>query len=210
MASENEFRVVIWLDPPSSRSVGWRGLMAPAQSALALPATHPGSTPPAPLRKREFFASSPQPAHPRCGRCRPARAPIQSSTVPRVRERSIDWSSANVDQGDVLRVPLTGDWDETWNGAFMRTVEQWQRETRGQTWRGVQLVDDAILVYGVDDDTSQHDLQRYLENAVRQANQEALGERQRAAQEQAREEQDAQERRATAERLTERFRTPPS
>jgi hypothetical protein len=124
-------------------------------------------------------------------------------------ERSIDWSTADVDANRVLLVNLSGESDETWSGAFVETVEVWGSETRGQTWGRIRLVRGAIVVEDVDPETEPASLQRHLNAAVDRANERAPEARAEAEREMAEGERRTAERADEARRMTHRFRLPP-
>src|SRR4051794_7913829 len=77
----------------------------------------------------------------------------------------IDWSSAEVDGGD-LHVGLTGEASDEWGERLEGVVDRLQRHAR---WGDVEIVDDGLKVASVREG-SEEELHFFLESAVLQAN----------------------------------------
>ncbi len=124
-------------------------------------------------------------------------------------ERQIDWSTAVVDAGHTLTVALAGGLDSDWNKSFNRIMRPLQRETPEGLWGEVRLIRGALEVTGVQDG-SEGALRDFLETAVQQANNEVV--RRGLAEEKAAERERAEVEDVTesADRMTDRFRSPPA
>ena len=91
-------------------------------------------------------------------------------------QRRIEWSSGKVDSAGTLTVEISGEADDVWMEALIRTLEWMEGETREGRWGEVDYSPNTFRVEGVAED-SVVALRKFLDNAVRHANETAAQER---------------------------------
>lgn len=91
-------------------------------------------------------------------------------------QRRIDWSNAEVDSAGTLTVEISGEADDVWMEALIRTLEWMEGETREGGWGEVGYSPNTFRVEGVAED-SVVALRKFLDDALRHANEAAAQER---------------------------------
>lgn len=86
-----------------------------------------------------------------------------------MKRRCIDWSSAEVDADGTLAVKITGEVDDAWMDALVRTLEWMQGESHGGDWGEITYGPETFRVGGVVEN-SVTALRQFLDDAVRHAN----------------------------------------
>lgn len=120
-------------------------------------------------------------------------------------EVQIAWEETTA-EGNQLRVPLHGETDHIWGEQFARQESLWRSETRGQTWDLVEWMGDALVIVGVDEDTTTQGLRTYVEQLITSTNTNAARERQRLAAEKAEQETEQERKASHASRLADDLR----
>jgi hypothetical protein len=119
----------------------------------------------------------------------------------------LDWG--NVDpRDDELWIPLKSEPDRVWAECFDQIAGQWESESRGQAWEGIQLGADgrAIVVFGLREEMRTQDLQAYLTQLLAVVASEAERERQRRDRDEARTERASEAGSETAKRIADELR----
>lgn len=91
----------------------------------------------------------------------------------------LHWENATP-QRDELWIPLTTQPDQVWAETFDRIAAEWQSETRGQQWDGVQLSVDgkAVVFFGMDSEVATGEIKHYVAQLLRVVEEEVPRERQ--------------------------------
>ena len=75
------------------------------------------------------------------------------------------WTTAVVKDRS-LAVRLNRSVDDNWLYEAHETSRRWQGEVRGQTWEDVRFSEDAVVVIGLEEDTSAENLDHYLADLI--------------------------------------------
>lgn len=91
-------------------------------------------------------------------------------------QRRIDWSNAEVDSAGTLTVEISGEADDIWMEALIRTLEWMEGESREGRWGEVDYSPNTLRVEEVAED-SVVALRKFLDDALRHANKAAAEDR---------------------------------
>lgn len=86
----------------------------------------------------------------------------------------LNWAEADVERSGLVYVPFTATPDSGWVAAFKDVLQQWESETRGQTWRRMAPAADhgSLVIEGLDADGIPF-LKQYLSEVFERATAEA-------------------------------------
>jgi hypothetical protein len=93
-----------------------------------------------------------------------------------MQQRRVDWSSAEVDSVGTLTVEISGEADDVWMEALIRTLDWMESETHGGSWEHIDYAPSTFRVEGVSEDSVDL-LRKFLDDAVRHANEAAAHDR---------------------------------